>query len=105
MVKVAIVLGCTVATVIILKIVLDMASHALYTPLHTHWCFERHVKEPWERDPLGRIEQDGINHVLVTLGIDAKPLHRDDSRVHAFAMPKTEFHQAYKEVPCPQEWK
>lgn len=81
-------------------ILLDKSSHSVYSGLHQHMCFERLVKEPWEVEPLGRIEQVGIKRVLVTMGRDRKPVAALDAYVYGFSMLKDEFVKEYKEVPC-----
>ena len=81
-------------------ITLDKANHGMYSGLHQHMCFERIVKEPWEVEPLGRIEQVGIKRVLVTMGKDRKPVAALDAYVYGFSLLKEEFNREYKEVPC-----
>lgn len=78
-----------------------MAEHSEYNELHQHMCFERRVKEPWEVEPLGRIEQVGVKRVLVTMGRDRKPVAALDAYAYAFSMLKDEFNREYKEVVCP----
>lgn len=80
---------------------LDMAKHPMYNDLHQHMCFERRVKEPWEVEPLGRIEQVGTERVLVTMGRDRRPVAAVDAYVYGFSMSKREFNHEYKEVVCP----
>ena len=83
---------------VLTKIGLDTGRGIEYPPLHPGMCFERKVREPWEVNPLGRIEQDGVEHVLVTIGQDMKV--RKVGTVYGFAVEKQEFHRAYKEVAC-----
>lgn len=92
-----IVVGGTLISIISL----DMAKQLLYNDLHQHMCFERRVKEPWEVEPLGRIEQVGVKRVLVTMGRDRRPVAAEDAYVYGFSMTKREFHHEYKEVVCP----
>lgn len=80
---------------------LDTSSNSVYNGIHQHMCFERLVKEPWEVEPLGRIEQVGIKRILVTMGRDRKPLAATDAYMYGFTMTKDEFHREYKEVLCP----
>lgn len=80
---------------------LDKAEQGEYNNLHQHMCFERRVKEPWEVEPLGRIEQVGKERVLVTMGRDRRPVAADDAYVYGFSMSKREFNREYKEVVCP----
>lgn len=80
---------------------LDNPSNSVYNKIHQHMCFERLIKEPWEVEPLGRIEQVGVRRVLVTMGRDRRPLAALDAYTYGFTMTKDEFHQEYKEVVCP----
>lgn len=82
-------------------IMLDKSKHGVYNDLHQHMCFERLVKEPWEVEPLGRIEQVGTERVLVTMGRDRRPVAAEDAYVYGFSMTKREFNREYKEVVCP----
>lgn len=91
-----IVVGGTLISIISL----DMAKHGVYNDLHQHMCFERRVKEPWEVEPLGRIEQVGTERVLVTMGRDRKPIAAKDAYVYGFSITKREFKHEYKEVRC-----
>lgn len=79
---------------------LDKAKDSVYNEIHQHMCFERLVKEPWEVEPLGRIEQVGVKRVLVTMGKDRKPIAALDAYVYAFSMLKEEFTREYTEAPC-----
>ena len=81
-------------------ILLDKSKHGVYNDLHQHMCFERLVKEPWEVEPLGRIEQVGVKRILVTMGADRKPIAALDAYAYGFTMLKEDFHREYKEVPC-----
>lgn len=82
-------------------ILLDKSKRGVYNEIHQHMCFERRVKEPWEVEPLGRIEQVGRERVLVTMGRDRKPVAAENAYVYGFSMTKREFHREYKEVVCP----
>lgn len=86
--------------VIIYKIFLDKEAQDMYTPLHQHMCFERQVKEPWETEPLGRIEQVGIHHVLVTAFKDRHPLKALDAYSYGWVIDRGAFDREYKEVSC-----
>lgn len=86
---------------IISLFLLDKAEQGEYNDLHQHMCFERRVKEPWEVEPLGRIEQVGVKRVLVTMGKDCKPVAALDAYTYAFSILKDEFNREYKEVVCP----
>lgn len=81
-------------------IMLDKANDGVYSGIHQHMCFERLIKEPWEVEPLGRIEQVGVKRVLVTMGRDQKPMAAIDAYTYGFTMTKEEFHKEYKEVSC-----
>lgn len=85
---------------IIALILLDTPAKMGYTALHQHMCFERITREPWETEPLGRIEQVGIKRVLVTMWGDRKPVAALDAKVYGFSMLTGEFTQEYKEVAC-----
>lgn len=98
--KIALILVIGVLGIICI-VVLDKASDGVYNQIHQHMCFERIVKEPWEVEPLGRIEQVGIKRLLVTMGRDRKPVAADDAYAYGFAMTKDEFNREYKEVICP----
>lgn len=89
-----------IGMLLFVKIPLDNPFYAWYAPLHPHMCFEHFVKESWEVDPLGRIEQVGVERILVTMGKDRLPLAAKDAYMYGFTMTKGEFHHSYKEVPC-----
>ena len=71
---------------------------------HANACFARPVPEPWEHEPLGRIAQVGIEHLLLILGHDGK-LVPFKAWTHGFPITKRAFHAVYQEVPCPDHWK
>lgn len=98
--KALISVACLFGVILLVPLILlDTYVRRGYTTLHPHQCFERLVKEPWETEPLGRIEQVGIKRVLVTMWAERK-VTAMDAKVYGFSLSKDEFNREYKEIPC-----